>query len=331
MQRKIIKHGVATILTVLAISAAGSSALAGGFLDIQFDDSGVYFVTPTIINNPYWPLRPDEDYTWVFTYIGETEDECVIDQVVANHPDYADTYTLTTMDTDSPYYDFETAQVVDTEWVFEDLPDGTECSLALLESDDADDAIQELTFDWYAQDYQLNIWYMGEASRDFGDAEIDGEEVECPSLEDVGLDVLRENWPSDELFLECTGGSWEAGLPGQEEGEIIGQAGIVVPGDFPRIGEPLTPGTYYMQEVAEGAEDMAKILRLNAPLSVEDGIDPGEYDVCRKVKEWNPFEHGQSVEHKWYCLGGNGLVLIQGIGGGPTESEVLVDITMTSD
>ncbi len=59
------------------------------------------------------------------------------------------------------------------------------------------------------------------------------------------------------------------------------------------------------------------------PLSVEDGVDPGEYDVCRKVKEWNPFEHGQSVEHKWYCADGPGLVLIQGIGGGPTESEVL--------
>lgn len=322
MQRKIIKQGAATILAALAIGAAGSGAWAGGFLDIQFDDPGVSFSTPTIISNPYWPLRLN-GATRVFTYIGETEDECVIDQVVANHPDYADTYMLKTLDGMSPYFMFTAAQVVDTEWVFEEYD---ECNLALLDSVDADDAIQELTFDWYAQDDQLNIWYVGEASRDFGDAEIDGVEVECPSLDDVGLDEPRGNWPSDELFLECTGGSWEAGLPGQEEGEIIGQAGIVVPGDEPVIGEPLTPGTYYLQEVAEGAEDMAKILRLDARLSVEDGIDPGEYEVCRKVKEWNPFERGQSVEHKWYCSDGAGLVLIEGVGGGPTEMEILVDV-----
>ena len=75
---------------------------------------------------------------------------------------------------------------------------------------------------------------------------------------------------------------------------------------------------------------MAKILRLNA--SVEE-VYPGEtdYEECRKVKEWNPYEPGESVEHKWYChdtyaLYGPGLVLIEGIGGGPTEVEELVSI-----
>ena len=81
-----------------------------------------------------------------------------------------------------------------------------------------------------------------------------------------------------------------------------------------------------MQEVAFEAEDMAKILKLSTSLSVEGGIEPGEYDECRKVKEWNPYEPGESVEHKWYCADGPGLVLIEGVGGGPTEVEVLVDI-----
>ena len=71
---------------------------------------------------------------------------------------------------------------------------------------------------------------------------------------------------------------------------------------------------------------MAKILRQHVALIVEDGIAPGEYEDCRKVKEWNPFEPGASVEHKWYCKDGDGLVLIQGIGGGPTQAEVLVDV-----
>jgi hypothetical protein len=82
----------------------------------------------------------------------------------------------------------------------------------------------------------------------------------------------------------------------------------------------LTTGTSWQQEVAEGAEDMAKLLKIYASLSVDDE----DYEECRKVKEWNPFEHGGSVEHKWYCKDGPGLVLIEGVGGGPTEEEVLV-------
>jgi hypothetical protein len=37
-----------------------------------------------------------------------------------------------------------------------------------------------------------------------------------------------------------------------------------------------------------------------------------DYEACRKVKEWNPFEHGGNAEHKWYCKDGPGLVLING-------------------
>ena len=99
-----------------------------------------------------------------------------------------------------------------------------------------------------------------------------------------------------------------------------------MPSDTPfgdESGEPLTSGTFWMQEVAENAEDMAKVLRLTSSLTVEDD----DYEQCRKVKEWNPFEHGESVEHKWYCKDGPGLVLIEGIGGGPTEIEVLVVAT----
>jgi hypothetical protein len=58
----------------------------------------------------------------------------------------------------------------------------------------------------------------------------------------------------------------------------------------------------------------------------EDGVEPGEYEDGRKVKEWTAQEPGGGVEHKWYCADGPGLVLIEGVGGGPTEVEVLVDI-----
>ena len=87
-----------------------------------------------------------------------------------------------------------------------------------------------------------------------------------------------------------------------------------------------------MQEVAYEAEDMAKILRLNASVSIEEGSFMGTYEDCRKVKEWTALEPGASVEHKWYCHNpgelGPGLLLIEGVGGGPTEVEELVHISV---
>jgi len=285
----------AAIFAVITMSFAGGSAIAGGLLDVEFDPADFAgFAGTYLIDNPYWPLNVDGQMR-TFTYIGETEDECVINQVAYK----GDTYTLMTADPLSPYFGFTALEIEDTEWAFEEF---NECDLSLLPNDEA---ITELTLDWYAQDGQQNIWYMGEDSQSFED--------DCgpyPGPAD----------PDD----ECFEGSWEAGMIGGEgEDAVLGEAGIVVPGDEPIIGEPLTPGTFYLQEVAYEAEDMAKILRLNAEVSTDFF---GEGEDCRKVKEWNPFEHGGSVEHKWYCIG-PGLVLIEGVGGGLTEVEELIDIS----
>ena len=239
-----------------------------------------------------------------FTYLGETEDECVVNTVASEQSEIK-------MDFKFPY-DSITARVVrDQEWVVADC-----------DTVPTDDDLKELTFDWYAQDDNDNVWYFGEASRDFEDG--------CPSLIDVPLGT--EDWGDfgfGDLQEDCTGGSWEAGQYGPDE-EIIGQPGIVVPSDYPYgpYGEPLSPGNYYMQEVAEGAEDMGKVLSRKASVSIESGAFEGDYENCRKVKEWTALEPGGSVEHKYYCAG-IGLILINGIGGGPTETEVLVNIDST--
>ena len=320
MDGKTKNHFIATVIAVVMMGVASGSAIAGGLLGVEFDD--VTFGNSTKIDNPYWPLLPDGVAT-TFIYLGETEDGCVFDKVEANP-------AATKMDFVGDFVGITAQVVVDREWELDMECDDVLDELALDESWEPDaEELGEWTDDWYAQDNFKNIWYMGEASRDFGEVEIDGEEFECPSILLVDIGTPREEWPeivsgSDDLFLECTGGSWEAGQPGQEEGEIIGIPGIVVPSDTPfgdGTGAPLKPGTYWMQEVAEGAQDMAKVLRTIAPLD--------DYEECRKVKEWNPFEHGGSVEHKWYCKDGPGLVLIEGIGGGPTEVEELVLVFTT--
>ena len=305
------KHSLArAVVASLALGITSGAVQAGGLLAVEFDDGNFDPAMMSIIGNPYWPLTPAMGYVRQFTYIGEEEDECVVNKILIESGD-------TKTDFAAPYENIEAQVVLDREWVVV-LGEGDSCDATTAVSDDD---LTEVTYDWYAQDIHVNVWYMGEASRDFEDG--------CPSLDEVALGAPVEDWDSEEQFLECTGGSWEAGQPGQEEGEIIGEAGIVVPGDFPEGGEEIEAGTFYLQEVAEGAQDMAKILRIHASLQVEDGVAPGNYDDCRKVKEWTALEPGSSVEHKWYCMDGPGLVLIEGIGGGTTQQEVLVEVMDT--
>lgn len=298
------KNYVSAVFTALATGVASGSVFAGGLLDLEFENADFSTADPLIIDNPYWPLRPDNSGTpRVFTYISETEDECVIDQISVDDIIYGGTHLLTG---GAPYGGLTAVQVVDTEWVFEDVET---CDISLLPDDSA---IKEFTLDWYMQDSQKNIWYVGELSQNF-------EEEGCGEYPNLGVN------PDDDP--QCFEGSWEAGVSaGEGADQVTGEAGIVVPSDEPVSGRVLENGTFFMQEIAYEAEDMSKILRQHATLTVEDGVEPGEYSDCRKTKEWTALDPGASVEHKWYCADGDGLVLIEGIGGGPTENEVLVSI-----
>lgn len=289
----------------IAACFASAGALAGGLLDVDFFDD-VTFSAPVLVDNPYWPLNPDGTPR-VFTYEAETEDGCIVDRMYVNSgPPGGPVAGLKALSGDYAFLG-PVLEVLDIEWIDE------ACDGNLAEA--------ELTFDWYAQDDFQNVWYMGEATRDFGDVEIDGEDVPCPTLAAVPLGTPPAGWPSPELYAECTAGSWEAGIEGGEgEDAVVGRPGIIVPGDMPfgPAGDALENGAFYLQEVAFGAEDMAKVLKTSTSLD--------EFVECRKVKEWNPFSHGNSVEHKWYCKDGRGLELIESIGGGRTETEELVSV-----
>jgi hypothetical protein len=296
-----------THLAAAVIAVIASNGARAGELSIDFDQNN-FDGTPTangasimsMISNPYWPLSPDATYKRTFTYLSGDDEECVVNKIEVDPTAIKDDFA-------APYDTIRAQIVLDREWVVE-LGEGEECSAA-LEVDDED--LAERTHDWYAQDIYWNIWYLGEFSRAF-------DEEGCP-----GAEVDDADTPA-----ECFEGSWEAGQYGPEM-ELVAQPGIVVPSDNPLGNGGISPGTSYHQEFAEGAEDQARILRQHAALSVDDGILPGEYTNCRLAKEWTALEPGSTVEHKWYCADGPGLVLIQGIGGGPTESEVLVEVEMT--
>jgi hypothetical protein len=162
----------------------------------------------------------------------------------------------------------------------------------VFEDDDCDggrDFLSEDTLDRYAQDNDGNLWYLGEDTAEYCD-------------------------PSQPNMVCSTEGSWTAGVEGAEPGYVM-------------LADPTTPGLSYPQEYLAGeAEDMAKILRNNALVSLvfDNELDQDEYPGCLVTKEWSPLEHG-AIEHKYYYPG-VGLVLINELQGGTLRTE-LVNIT----
>lgn len=127
----------------------------------------------------------------------------------------------------------------------------------------------EETEDWHAWDNDGNFWYFGEWTTEI---EYDDEWIEIDRNHD---------------------GSWEANLA-----ENV-FPGIILP------AEP-EPGDCFQQEYSEDeAEDVGKVLRLNATVSIERG----DYEDCLEMKEWTALEPG-NVEHKYYAPG-EGLVYIK--------------------
>jgi hypothetical protein len=99
-------------------------------------------------------------------------------------------------------------------------------------------------------------------------------------------------------------GSWEAGMDGAQPGIIM-------------LADP-QPGVSYRQEFLAGvAEDMARVERLNARVSVPYG----DFEDCLLTKEWSPLEPGQ-IEHKFYARG-VGLVLVEELKGKTVRSELV--------
>lgn len=241
--RKHDKLAVTALAALLATSAAGA---AWGAM-LEFDFGAETFSDGTTVDNDYLPLS----VLTVAVFFSEADDGCEVSESV-----YEDTVAAGFFD--APYDGTAAIVIRDREWVDE------ECT--------GDYVLVESTADWYAQDDDGKVWYLGEDTTAWDD------ENDCLT----------------------TGGAWKAGDDGAE-------AGVIMLAD-PEVGEA------YQQEYYEGeAEDRAKVLRLDAPVS----IDFGEYEGCLKTKEYTPLSPGE-VEHKFYCRlseGGVGLSLVNELKG----------------
>lgn len=139
---------------------------------------------------------------------------------------------------------------------------GVECTIVhdveYLMLEDETFVILEETWDWHAWDNYGNFWYFGEETTEY---EYDDE------------------W---NLIGSNNDGAWTA------DG-VDSFPGIILPA-VPRQGD------CYQQEDDEDAQDMGKVLKVNA--TCED-LYGNESEECMVMKEWTQLEPG-NIEHKLY-------------------------------
>jgi hypothetical protein len=137
----------------------------------------------TEIDNPYWPMKPGSH--WVYRETNAEGDVLRNDVVVTNR--------------------MKTIMGIEAVVVHDVVRQGGQ--------------VMEDTFDWYAQDADGNIWYLGEDTKEYENGK-----------------------------LKTTEGSWEAGVDGA-------LAGVIVPAD-PRPGLTYRE-EYYEGHAEDGAEDLS--------------------------------------------------------------------------
>jgi hypothetical protein len=177
-----------------AVTESQPAALPQGSEPVELDPAE--FVAA--IDNPYWPMVPGS--TWVYR---ETDAEGAVQRV-----------EVTVTDRTKTILGIEATVVHDV--VTED------------------GELIEDTFDWYAQDADGNVWYLGEATKEF------------------------ENGKAT-----TTKGSWEAGVDGA-------QAGIIVPAD-PEVGMAYRQ-EYYAREAEDEGEILSLDERAEVPFGSFDNL-----------------------------------------------------------
>ena len=184
----------ATALATLAGCGGDDAALPVGSEPVSLDPSEF----TTEIDNPYWPMAPGT--RWVYR---ETDAEGNEQRVVV------------TVTGDTREVNGIEARVVRDVVTENGVP-------------------VEDTFDWYAQDADGNVWYLGEDTKEYEDGEV-----------------------------VSTAGSWEAGVDGA-------QPGIAVPAT-PEVGLTYRQ-EYYEGEAEDVASVLSLDERVETPRGSYDGV-----------------------------------------------------------
>ena len=113
-----------------------------------FNDADFTTFPSEDITNPWWTLPAGHN----FLYFAEEGDECAWNLV--------EVLEMTTDAFEGDYAGTDARIILDREWIDE------ECEYENFADVWGNLDPDETTYDWYAQDAELNIWYMGEDTLD---------------------------------------------------------------------------------------------------------------------------------------------------------------------
>jgi len=187
-------HGLGGLIVLVILSPLSVASAAPHLPDF----SAATFIPGAPIDNPYFPLIPGTTYT----YRGEKEEDGDV-EVELNQ-------MYVTFDT-RDVFGVSSRVVRDREWI--------------------NGVLTEDTFDWYAQDTDGNVWYMGEFTTAY-------------EYDDGGNLVGTDH-----------DGSWEAGIDGALPGYLM-------------KGTPAVGDSYYQEYYVGEAEDEAGIASLTATVPI---------------------------------------------------------------
>jgi len=149
------RHQLVAFLVLSLVAFTASPVLAGGLIDTGpevFLDAT--FSNPADITNPWWTLPAGHN----FLYFAEDGDDCVWNLVEIEASSTGPAFF-------GDYAGTDAAISLDRGWVDEDCVYGDDFQAFIATDPDAD----EVTYDWFAQDDDQNIWYMGEVTDSDGD------------------------------------------------------------------------------------------------------------------------------------------------------------------
>lgn len=184
-----------TLAATALLLATASSLQAGGLVDTsvdRFDDAD--FSASAIIDNPWWTLPAGSN----FLYFAESGGECEWNLV--------EVLNSTTANFGVPY-DVNARIVLDRAWVDPDCEyDGIPANF-----DEVVDKVgnpEEATYDWFAQDSDGNIWYMGEDTYSSGGGNAGSFVAGCDGAE-AGIVMLADPHKGDFYRQEYYAGEAE--------------------------------------------------------------------------------------------------------------------------
>jgi len=195
-----VKPGVCCVVVLVVLCGMAGTPRAVG-APVLPDFGAATFVPGAPIDNPRRPWVPDT----LYTYEGEIDDE---GEIILEHVE-----VLVTRDT-KMVAGIPCTVVRDRVW--------------------EDSVLMEDTFDWYAQDTDGNVWYMGEFSTEY-------------EYDDEG-NVVGLNHD----------GSWEAGVDGAQPGYLM-------------EANPLVGDSYYQEFYPGEAEDEAEVISLDEVVAIALG------------------------------------------------------------